>query len=118
MSSPAFGRGHRSEVTQRYARNRFTPVGVTGLGHSTCLKNIGRVGIRPEMSTGGRTAAAGFVVHEPGTPPAASGAHCRSEEHTSELQSPCNLVCRLLLEKKKKRKPSNQIDDNETENKT
>src|SRR5256885_13277393 len=27
----------------------------------------------------------------------------RSEEHTSELQSPCNLVCRLLLEKKKKR---------------
>src|SRR5256885_6964214 len=30
---------------------------------------------------------------------AAAGA--RSEEHTSELQSPCNLVCRLLLEKKK-----------------
>src|SRR2546426_2610382 len=28
----------------------------------------------------------------------------RSEEHTSELQSPCNLVCRLLLEKKKKSK--------------
>src|SRR5215467_6168991 len=32
-----------------------------------------------------------------------SSATCsRSEEHTSELQSPCNLVCRLLLEKKKK----------------
>src|SRR2546426_5820150 len=30
----------------------------------------------------------------------------RSEEHTSELQSPCNLVCRLLLEKKKKMKHS------------
>src|SRR2546426_8718698 len=30
-------------------------------------------------------------------------AHERSEEHTSELQSPCNLVCRLLLEKKKKK---------------
>src|SRR5256885_12070635 len=28
----------------------------------------------------------------------------RSEEHTSELQSPCNLVCRLLLEKKKQNK--------------
>src|SRR2546426_5897671 len=28
----------------------------------------------------------------------------RSEEHTSELQSPCNIVCRLLLEKKKKKK--------------
>src|SRR5256885_11982054 len=32
-------------------------------------------------------------------------AQIRSEEHTSELQSPCNLVCRLLLEKKK----NNQI---------
>src|SRR5256885_4162207 len=30
-----------------------------------------------------------------------SGSAARSEEHTSELQSPCNLVCRLLLEKKK-----------------
>src|SRR5947208_9776700 len=31
--------------------------------------------------------------------------HARSEEHTSELQSPDHLVCRLLLEKKKKVKP-------------
>src|SRR2546426_4645271 len=31
-------------------------------------------------------------------------AQWRSEEHTSELQSPCNLVCRLLLEKKKRKK--------------
>src|SRR2546426_2506456 len=37
----------------------------------------------------------------------------RSEEHTSELQSPCNLVCRLLLEKKKNifRKPSAQVSN-------
>src|SRR2546426_8526609 len=35
-----------------------------------------------------------------GPEPGESGV--RSEEHTSELQSPCNLVCRLLLEKKKK----------------
>src|SRR5437867_11446047 len=36
---------------------------------------------------------------------APEGAHtgCRSEEHTSELQSPYDLVCRLLLEKKKRR---------------
>src|SRR5256885_7403629 len=33
----------------------------------------------------------------------------RSEEHTSELQSPCNLVCRLLLEKKKQDLPINII---------
>src|SRR2546426_2972254 len=37
--------------------------------------------------------------HEPQLIPLAAE---RSEEHTSELQSPCNLVCRLLLEKKKK----------------
>src|SRR5205807_7292622 len=41
----------------------------------------------------------------------------RSEEHTSELQSPCNLVCRLLLEKKKKKKKKiiqiNQIKNKE-----
>src|SRR5688500_20362085 len=37
----------------------------------------------------------------------------RSEEHTSELQSPCNLVCRLLLEKKKK-----DIVDTEDTNET
>src|SRR5258706_8604134 len=37
-----------------------------------------------------------------GTLPDVEGAHDRSEEHTSELQSLTNLVCRLLLEKKKK----------------
>src|SRR2546426_3437749 len=49
----------------------------------------------------------------PGTPPpegprpACVGS--RSEEHTSELQSPCNLVCRLLLEKKKKDKHTSTV---------
>src|SRR5256885_7949643 len=36
------------------------------------------------------------------SPPRGGESSTRSEEHTSELQSPCNLVCRLLLEKKKK----------------
>src|SRR2546426_6513634 len=35
----------------------------------------------------------------------------RSEEHTSELQSPCNLVCRLLLEKKKETKQDIIVTD-------
>src|SRR5256885_12135307 len=35
------------------------------------------------------------------SPTVRKGTSSRSEEHTSELQSPCNLVCRLLLEKKK-----------------
>src|SRR5256885_3542016 len=49
-----------------------------------------RVG-RGERPRGLSTRAAGAAVER------------RSEEHTSELQSPCNLVCRLLLEKKKKK---------------
>src|SRR3989454_7235507 len=48
-------------------------------------------GVRPDPR--------GARAHEPPHPP-------RSEEHTSELQSPCNLVCRLLLEKKKKKNHS------------
>src|SRR2546426_10508462 len=52
------------------------------------------------------------LVHQPAVVPHHRIAHLplvvirarwRSEEHTSELQSPCNLVCRLLLEKKKKK---------------
>src|SRR5256885_12201385 len=35
----------------------------------------------------------------------------RSEEHTSELQSPCNLVCRLLLEKKKNTSHNTKLCD-------
>src|SRR5256885_17246626 len=38
-----------------------------------------------------------------GRPRTAGWQSWRSEEHTSELQSPCNLVCRLLLEKKKRK---------------
>src|SRR5256885_8701127 len=73
-----------------------------------------RSGDRVEV--GGTT----LVVHAPAKAPQATAARpiqapipplslridvdlARSEEHTSELQSPCNLVCRLLLEKKKKR---------------
>src|SRR5256885_6561324 len=44
-----------------------------------------------------------FAAERTGLPAIAddAGMCVRSEEHTSELQSPCNLVCRLLLEKKK-----------------
>src|SRR2546426_10560941 len=42
------------------------------------------------------------VVSSTRTSGTLAGGSSRSEEHTSELQSPCNLVCRLLLEKKKK----------------
>src|SRR2546426_6298934 len=43
-----------------------------------------------------------FPVYDPANEEVLAQVPDRSEEHTSELQSPCNLVCRLLLEKKKK----------------
>src|SRR5256885_9318796 len=46
-----------------------------------------------------------FVRANANSPPTLS-VLTRSEEHTSELQSPCNLVCRLLLEKKNMKSPS------------
>src|SRR5690606_40218053 len=42
-----------------------------------------------------------LTLDQPAGPPGATVRHLRSEEHTSELQSRENLVCRLLLEKKK-----------------
>src|SRR2546426_3824312 len=61
------------------------------------------------LSPAGPTLHRRRLQREPGTGrlglyPSPSGfqQRTRSEEHTSELQSPCNLVCRLLLEKKKK----------------
>src|SRR5256885_11096347 len=77
----------------------------------TTLFRSGGIAPRPA----GRALDAGAHVGQPGANrggvdhyflsvpriPFAVAAFGRSEEHTSELQSPCNLVCRLLLEKKK-----------------
>src|SRR2546430_4516239 len=48
--------------------------------------------------------APGGAPASPGSSPSPPASRPRSEEHTSELQSQSNLVCRLLLEKKKKTK--------------
>src|SRR5690348_17437428 len=54
-----------------------------------------------------------FGVSSPSFGGAGTWAVVRSEEHTSELQSPVHLVCRLLLEKKKNNKPKS-LSPNET----
>src|SRR2546426_5082991 len=59
----------------------------------------------------GRPVARGIATAD-GLAQGARPEHERSEEHTSELQSPCNLVCRLLLEKKKKTEMSQQLLEN------
>src|SRR2546426_7698679 len=72
----------------------FSVIGPNGAGKTTVLN----------MISGFYHPDAGRIIVE-GTD--------RSEEHTSELQSPCNLVCRLLLEKKKK-KHANAISSHPT----
>src|SRR5256885_6360308 len=68
-------------------------------------ENTGKAGVR-QVSVGGVAGAVKASTDGPAPVHAIIGrgiqAEGRSEEHTSELQSPCNLVCRLLLEKKKK----------------
>src|SRR5690348_17995307 len=56
-----------------------------------------------------------MMLTPPGTQPLFSPPG-RSEEHTSELQSPVHLVCRLLLEKKKKKKTKKEINLSEITN--
>src|SRR5688572_31529703 len=77
--------------------------------------NKGRVPfMRPEKRTG-EARAWGWVLDRVLKRPAISMAIAaallvaRSEEHTSELQSQSNLVCRLLLEKKKQKKSTTQV---------
>src|SRR5436309_12655869 len=63
----------------------------------------------PVCRRGSRTAAAGSPHLRQAPTGRLQRRVCRSEEHTSELQSRENLVCRLLLEKKKKKKNKTKI---------
>src|SRR5207248_10432554 len=69
---------------------------------SQCQLFVRTAAARPGSSRGPRTYAG------PLTAVSGRGHQYRSEEHTSELQSPYDLVCRLLLEKKKKKKKQKQ----------
>src|SRR5256885_6299227 len=71
------------------------------LDHRLGRSGIGDVELDPDSLAPGlahQIEGLGAVVDVAGND---AGTARRSEEHTSELQSPCNLVCRLLLEKKK-----------------
>src|SRR2546426_6915006 len=69
--------------------------------YTTLFRSAQDSGWRAADDLRGRRADAGHGVRERRGRGEPRGGHVRSEEHTSELQSPCNLVCRLLLEKKK-----------------
>src|SRR5688572_32708943 len=71
--------------------------GLSSAATSTLIENLRRVSHAPVtvLQKGGAL--------DPGHVHVVTGGRWRSEEHTSELQSQSNLVCRLLLEKKKKK---------------
>src|SRR2546426_9236369 len=60
--------------------------------------------LAPQIAMLGAVLGVAFTVGSDADRAAIALTLTRSEEHTSELQSPCNLVCRLLLEKKKNRR--------------
>src|SRR2546430_9893871 len=69
-------------------------INLSGMGMGVAARGP-QLALRPSYSSGG-SGSVGVL---------------RSEEHTSELQSQSNLVCRLLLEKKKKRRPLPLLDE-------
>src|SRR2546426_9242664 len=66
---------------------------------------VERVRLGPDSTLAGKSLAETGLRTQTGA--------LRSEEHTSELQSPCNLVCRLLLEKKKIRYHASVTDEDQ-----
>src|SRR5256885_6052682 len=89
-------------MIRRPPRSTLFPYTTLFRSHAVRLRRNGRlhhgVSARPAVQERQRSRARDGAEADEG----------RSEEHTSELQSPCNLVCRLLLEKKKNqlRRPS------------
>src|SRR5438876_6846539 len=76
------------------------PPGSTLFPYTTLFRSLDRPGTRWS-----RRGAPRPISRGPPTPGRRRAARDRSEEHTSELQSPVHLVCRLLLEKKKTKTP-------------
>src|SRR5688500_10290424 len=97
-----------AELSTGLARgDRFqTLLGVTGSGKTMTIANVIKAHGRPTLVLShNKTLAAQLYGELKSFFPHNAVEYFisyRSEEHTSELQSPCNLVCRLLLEKKKR----------------
>src|SRR3989454_8093449 len=88
-------------MIRRPPRSTLFPYTTLFRSAPTCGRNATRLPPTPSSHWCTNRASRAGVNHTVVRYPAPAA---RSEEHTSELQSPCNLVCRLLLEKKKKRR--------------
>src|SRR5256885_10021461 len=87
-------------TTEIYTLSLHDALPISRHRHRLCLE----AEVRRARSTLRAAREHDAAIHRmPGTHGSLTSAQERSEEHTSELQSPCNLVCRLLLEKKKRR---------------
>src|SRR5438093_2573330 len=76
--------------------------------YTTLFRSVGELQVRKLLGYDRARLVAGLGVAETDHDAVAFARNSRSEEHTSELQSLTNLVCRLLLEKKKKTKQDRQ----------
>src|SRR2546426_7117624 len=100
--------GDVARLPSAHTQLDFGAIGV-GYGIDRAVELLRARGLRRAfIDVSGDMAAIGAPPGEPGwrvdiadPDQPSAGRAARSEEHTSELQSPCNLVCRLLLEKKK-----------------
>src|SRR5256885_3386237 len=79
----------------------WAAAGLAGSGQVACAGGCPAAAVPGFAGSGSAAAGCFAAVAGRFAEPWVSPSHGRSEEHTSELQSPCNLVCRLLLEKKK-----------------
>src|SRR2546430_3718164 len=77
----------------------MTPISTSPRSHDGRPSQPCRM-LAPAMASTGTTIIQKYQYSQPATNPAHGPRPARSEEHTSELQSQSNLVCRLLLEKK------------------
>src|SRR2546426_1352878 len=83
------------EILEESPRLEAMVIGVGGGSQAVGALTVARE-LRPDLKVYGVQAERASAIHDSWH----AGHESRSEEHTSELQSPCNLVCRLLLEKK------------------
>src|SRR6266581_4929911 len=102
---PAPGRRRPAHRLRASQGDRRHPVGAVFFVNDTATTEIYTLSLHDALPISGRPRPPAARCRR--APPAAGsparGRHRRSEEHTSELQSPVHLVCRLLLEKKKKK---------------
>src|SRR5258708_25463816 len=93
-------------MIRRPPRSTLFPYTTLFRSHRTDHRNLGQ---RRKIPRHGKKIWRRFRYRQAVQPPGSERLGDRSEEHTSELQSPDHLVCRLLLEKKKKNTPHHKL---------